>query len=142
MQFVNTIALLAAAAGLISAAPTSGTGIAKRNLLCQLQNYPRLTEARVADIVDELRNEDKTLLAPQSKCTRIGCHGGTGAFLCVDADGPIAYSSKDLGDQIDSNYGTCYGHTPQSWTGDGLFNPAYQYFDSKYNILVHGSENC
>ncbi|CAI6333630.1 unnamed protein product [Periconia digitata] len=130
MQF-PTILLALATTALVSAT----------NLECNAAQ-PQLTEPRVANIVDQLRDAGDALIAVQRNgpCPRIACYGGTGAFIC--SNDHEAFPSRQLGDIIDSKYKECYGHTPQSWQDDNAFNPAFEWFDDGFRVFVHGSENC
>lgn len=76
MQFPNFLALIAATAGLTAATRLECTPA-----------QPRLTVARLANIIDDLRLHNPAINAePRGPCVRFSCKGGTGAFLCSEGD--------------------------------------------------------
>lgn len=130
MQILNYVAIIAATTG--STAATS--------LDCNAAQ-PRLTVARLANIIDDMRqNQPPVFAEPQGPCVRFACTGGTGAFIC--SEGGDVFEGKRLGDLLDEKYGECNGYTPQSTSGDNFFGPALEWYDDTFRIYAHGSEPC
>jgi hypothetical protein len=147
MRFIVTIALPTVAT-LAVAAPSSfarnpvPASLTKRDVACAI-NQPRLTEARVADIVNELTGENKDFTVKSgTQNFLISCKGGTGVFLNVDPHDPAidqTFESFNIGSEVKSGFSDCYFHDPNSGAGDKSFQAAYQFFGSGYNYVIHGS---
>lgn len=131
MQHIITLTILACTAGLAAAT----------NLQCAAPGQPRFTEARLANIIDQLRSSDYVVRAePHGPCAQLGCTGGTGAYICSEAN--ELFSSKTLGDTLDSKFKDCYGDTPQSTKPDNVYAPAFEWYDDGFRVFVQGSKPC
>ena len=130
MYLVPNFTLLAAVLGLAVA----------EYLECD-PSQPRLTEARLANIIDDLRASDTYVQAVYNgPCLQLGCVGGTGAYLC--SEGANIQSTRYLAELFDEKYRDCHGHTPQSTAGDSSFAPALEWHNNGFRIFAHGSEPC
>lgn len=128
MHLTPTLTLLAAALGLASAT----------SLNCNPPGQARLTEARLANIIDNLRGSNRYVQADTNgPCVLIECNGGTGTWLC--SEGVNYVSTPELGNLFDTKYRDCHGHTPQSTAGDSSFAPALEWHDNGFRIFAHGS---
>lgn len=131
MYLFHTVTLLAATLRLTTA----------YNLQCDAPNQARFTEARLANIIDDLRGNDHVIQLPYNgPCVQLGCRGGTGAWAC--SEGLLDLWSRDFGDVLDQRYKDCHSHTPQSTAGDNSFAPAFESKEPGYRIFVHGSQPC
>ncbi|OCK73005.1 hypothetical protein K432DRAFT_450819 [Lepidopterella palustris CBS 459.81] len=164
MQFLSAILLgaasLAAAAPVLDAEQNTAPLLGKRlksTSNCGLDMYPKATEARIANILDDFNSvcsdgteECKTTIfvgTPGQQGKMIACVGHTVVLLSVDPDptgghANIAFMAGDLASQILDVFNDCIGRSPLSNAGDKSYINGVQYWGQGYNLLVVGGGDC